>query len=303
MNLNDLHLFVQSVESGGFAAASRRLNVPKSTISKRVAELEAQLGARLIHRSSRSFVLSDLGREFFEHARAAITEAETARDVVLRRKAEPSGPVRITTSIPTAQYMLARCLPDFAIAYPKVELRVHATDRFVDIVQEGYDIALRSHFASLPNSNLIQRKLSEEPIHLIAGTRYLAQNPEPETPEDLATHAAILTGAARTEWVLNHADGHSAAVSPKAAMIADESALILSACISGMGVTCLPVSFYAGVAKQGLVRRVLPEWEAGRVTTTAVMPHRRGQLPAVRAVVEFLASQPDDPSPDPDHWP
>lgn len=303
MNLNDLYFFVQAVESGGFAAASRRLGVPKSTISKRVAELETGLGVRLIHRSSRSFVLSELGREFFDHARASIGEAESAREVVLRRKAEPSGPVRITASVPTAQSVLARRLPDLAAAYPKIELRVHATDRFVDIVREGYDIALRSHFAPLPDSDLIQRKLSEEPIHVIVGTRYLESRAVPDKPEDLADHDAILTGDTRTEWRLTNAQGDSVTVTPRVKMIADESDVLLSACIAGMGVTCLPEAFYERAAASGTICRILPRWEAGRVTTTAMMPHRRGQLPAVRAVVDFLANQHDNRPTRPDHRP
>src|SRR5687768_2220910 len=111
LNLNDLQFFVAAVEAGGFAAASRRLGVPKSTISKRVAELEHALSARLIHRTSRSFTLTDLGRDFHDHARAALIEAEAAEATVRTRQAEPAGNVRITAAVPTAQLLLARHLP------------------------------------------------------------------------------------------------------------------------------------------------------------------------------------------------
>jgi len=141
-NFNDLHIFVRAVDNGGFAAAARHLGVPKSTISKRVAELEADLGIRLIHRTSRSFVLTDVGQGFYDHARAAVIEAEAAESVVQRRQAEPQGIVKITTSVPVAQFHLADRLPALARAYPKLDLQLHVTDRFVDLVREGFDIAI-----------------------------------------------------------------------------------------------------------------------------------------------------------------
>ena len=122
MNLNDLQFFVQAVENGSFAAAARRLGVPKSTVSKRVGELEARLGARLIHRTSRSFSLTELGRDFFEHARASIIEAENAENIVRTRLGEPSGTVRLTTSVPTAQFTLAPLLDALSARYPKLLL-------------------------------------------------------------------------------------------------------------------------------------------------------------------------------------
>ena len=118
LNLNDLHLFVRAIESGGFTSASRHLRIPKSTISKRVAELEASLGVRLIQRTSRSFTLTDVGRDFYDHARAAMIEAESAENVVRRLLAEPSGPVRLTAAVPTAQFYLADHLP--VVARPRL---------------------------------------------------------------------------------------------------------------------------------------------------------------------------------------
>lgn len=159
LNANDLFLFAQAVESGGFAPAARRLGLPKSTISKRVGELEARLGARLVHRTSRSFVLTDIGRDVYDHARAALIEVEGAEAAVQRRQAEPAGVVRLTASIPTVQFELAPRLPQLAALHPKLHVTVHATDRFVDIAQEGFDIAIRSHFAPLPDSGLVQQRL------------------------------------------------------------------------------------------------------------------------------------------------
>ncbi|WP_460971397.1 LysR substrate-binding domain-containing protein [Novilysobacter erysipheiresistens] len=282
-------LFAAAVEHGGFAAASRRLGVPKSTISKRVAELEAVLAARLIHRTSRSFVLTELGRDFYEHARAALIETEAAEAVVRRRQAEPSGTVKITASVPTAQMHLAPHLPALSRAYPRLQVQLEVTDRFVDLVLEGFDIAVRSHFASLPDSGLVQRQLLIEPILLVAAPGYLDQRVALSSPADLASHDGLLTGATATQWQLSNASGETLQTTPLPRMVANESTVLVNAAVAGLGVVCLPETICRAALVAGQLVRVLPEWTAGRVTTTIVMPHRRGQLPAVRAAVEFLA--------------
>jgi DNA-binding transcriptional LysR family regulator len=289
-NLNDLLIFVQAVETGGFAAAGRRLGLPKSTVSKRVAELEAALGARLIHRTSRSFALTELGRDFHDHARAAVIEAEAAESVVRRRLAEPSGVVKITTSVPTAQFQLADRLPALARAYPKLEVQLHVTDRFVDLVQEGFDIAVRSHFGPLPDSGLVQRRLGTEPIILVAAPGYLAGRGEPRQPDALAEHDGLLVGPSARQWRLRRADD-AVEVTPVPRFLADESVVLLGAATAGLGIACLPETIAAPAIGRGELVRVLPEWTAGSVTTTILTHHRRGQLPSVRAVIDFLAGR------------
>ncbi|AYC32049.1 LysR family transcriptional regulator [Pseudomonas cavernae] len=288
LNLNDLVFFVAAVEHGGFAAASRRLGLPKSTISKRVAALEERLAARLIYRTSRSFTLTDAGRDFYQHARAALIEAETAEEVVRRRVAEPSGTVRITAAVPTAQLYLAEHLPRLAQAFPRLHVQLDVSDRFVDLVQEGYDIAVRSHFAPLPDSGLVQRPLTVEPIILVAAPAYLSQHEPLQAPEDLARHAGLLTGAMAGSWQLADPAGRQVQVSPLPRMSANESTVLLNAALAGLGVVCLPERMCRAALAAGQLARVLPDWHAGRVTTTLVMPQRRGQLPGVRATVDFL---------------
>lgn len=289
LNLNDLVLFAAAVEDGGFAAAGRRLGVPKSTVSKRVAELEADLQARLIHRTSRSFSLTEVGRDFYEHARAALIETEAAEASVRRRVAEPSGSVRITASVPTAQLYLAEHLPRLALRHPKLQLQLDVSDRFVDLVQEGYDIALRSHFAPLPDSGLVQRALAVETIVLVAAPAYLDAHGAPDAPARLAGHDGVLTAPGASVWTLHHRDGTRLQVAPRARMSANESVALMRAACAGLGIACVPEGFCREALSDGRLRRVLPDWNAGRVTTTLVMPHRRGLLPGVRATVEFLA--------------
>lgn len=287
LNLNDLYLFVQAVEAGSMSAAARLLDLPKSTVSKRVAALEHTLGARLVHRTSRSFRLTPVGAEFFEHARAAVIEAESARDAVLRQAAEPRGIVRITSSVPIAQHVLAPCLPALALAHPRLQLQIHASDRRVNLVQEGFDIAVRSHFAPLPDSELVQRPLMVSPIVLVASPAYLARAGEPASPADLARHDGLYPNLQAVPWRLGR-DADSVEVAPRERLYADEHTVLLHAAMAGLGIACLPDWIVRDALDAGTLVRVLPDWHAARVTTTLLMTHRRGQLPGVRAVVDFL---------------
>jgi DNA-binding transcriptional LysR family regulator len=290
-NLNDLIFFVQAVDLGSFAAAARRLRQPKSTVSKRVAELEAALGARLIHRTSRSFVLTDTGRDFYDHARAAVIEAEAAETVVRNRMAEPSGTVRITTSVPTAQFHLADRLHVLARRYPKLELQLHVTDRFVDLIQEGFDIAIRSHYAPLPDSGLMQRQIDIDPLILVASPAYLAERGTPGEPEALKDHDGLIVAASTRSWHLRTDGGTFIEVAPRPRLFADESLVLLKSASAGLGIACLPKSIAAPAIQEGSLTVVLPEWTAGTIATTILTPHRRSQLPSVRAVIDFLSEK------------
>jgi DNA-binding transcriptional LysR family regulator len=290
-NLNDMLFFVRAVDCGGFAAAARLLDVPKSTVSKRVAVLEKRLDARLIHRSSRSFVLTDVGREVYEHARAAVTEVEAAESAVKRRRSEPSGVVRITCSVPVAQFELAPRLPQFMREHPKVTVHLQVTDRFVDLLQENVDIAVRSHFAPLRDSELVQRTMRREPIVLAAAPAYLARQGEPDSPEALAAHQGLLApnSGHGASWILRDDAGRASQVEPLPRFLSNESVTLLEAAHAGLGIAALPAGMMRAAFAAGTLRQVLPAWTAGTVSTTVLTPHRRGQLPAVRALIDFLA--------------
>ncbi len=289
LNLNDLYVFVQVVDHGGFAAAGRALAVPKSTLSKRVAALERELGVRLIDRSSRRFVVTDVGADFHRHASAMLIEAEAAETVVKGRLAEPTGTVRITASVPTTQLLLAELLPGLARAYPKIQIVLHTTDRFVDIVQEGFDIAVRDHFGPLPDSDLVQRRVGFEPNYLVAAPAYLDGVGKPAHPDELADYDGLLTSSTATAWRLHHENGERADAHPRVRFVADEASTLLHAAAEGLGITTLPRKLCRTGLADGSLERVLPAWTEGGVTTTLLMPYRRGQLPAVRVVVDFLA--------------
>jgi DNA-binding transcriptional LysR family regulator len=291
LNLNDLYFFVQVVDHGGFAPASRRIGTPKSTLAKRVAALESDLGVRLIQRSSRRFAVTELGQDFYRHAAAMLIEAEAAENIVKGRLAEPSGIVRITASIPTAQNSLTEPLLELAHTYPKIRIALHATDRFVDLVQEGFDIAVRDHFAPLPDSGLVQRRVCRDPTYLVASPAYIARRGMPQNPDDLANHDGLITYSSSGTWLLENENGERAEGLPMPRMAADESGVLLRAAASGFGIACLPRKLCESSLRSGVLVRMLPGWTAGFVTTTLLMPHRRGQLPSVRAVADMLADR------------
>ncbi len=289
-NLNDFIVFAHVVDHKGFAPAARALNVPKSTLSKRVAELEKTLGVRLINRTSRRFTVTEIGEDFYRHASAMLIEAEAAEAVVKGRLAEPSGTVRITASVPTAQMMLAGLLPPLAQAYPKMRVMLHATDRFVDVVQEGFDIAVRDHFAPLPDSGMVQRRVANDAILLVAAPAYLENRGHPREPSDLSRHDGLLASLTSEGWTMRNDAGVVVRVRPMPRFLADESNVLLEAAVSGLGITALPRKICRAAIEAGSLVRVLADWEAGSVTTTLLMPHRRGQLPSVRAVVDFIVT-------------
>lgn len=289
LDLNDVRLFVQAADHGGFAAASRALGIPKSTLSKRVAALESELGAALVERSSRRFVLTDVGRDFHDHATAMLIEAESAEASVRGRLAEPTGVVRLTCSLPTAQWTLAPHLAALALAHPKVQLAVHASDRFVDLVQEGFDLAIRSHRDPLPDSALVQRALGADPIVLVAAPAYLAARGVPREPAELAAHDGVPLSPRVPGWRLERGDVR-VHVEPRARAYADEVTVLLAAARGGLGIAALPHRFCRADVALGALVDVLPGWTAGRVCTTLLMPERRARLPAVRVLADALVA-------------
>ena len=186
LDLNDFFYFVQVVDRGGFTAASRTLRIPKSTLSHRVQQLEAGLGVRLLNRTSRRFAMTDAGAEFYRHAAMMLREAEQAETAIRHRLIEPTGTVRCTAGVATMQFAMCGPLADFLVRYPKVDVVAHATDEFVDIVGENFDVAIRAHSDPLPDSTLVQRTLTPAPWFLFAGAAYLDTSGPPEGPHDLA---------------------------------------------------------------------------------------------------------------------
>lgn len=293
LNLNDVSIFVQLVRYGGITAASKATNIPTSTLSKRLAQLEGALGARLIQRTSRAFTVTELGRDFYRHAAAMLIEAESAENVIKGHLAEPRGMVRITASVMAAQISLSRLLPELAERYPDIEIALHATDRFVDVVQEGFDIAIRAHFGALPDSRLSHRRLGTAPNYLVAADSYFAKHGRPAHPAELSNHFGLLSlqTASGPDWCLRNGKGDAAEVNPKPRLYADEPNTLINACLKGLGIASLPCGLCRPFLDNGSLKLVFHDWHSDGPTTTLLMPSRRGQLPAVRATIDFLADR------------
>lgn len=291
LNLNDLLVFVRVVDHGGFAAASRALRIPKSTLSQRLSALEKAIGVRLVQRTSRSFVLTEIGRDFHRHAAAMLIEAEAAEDVIKGRLAEPSGTVRISASMPIAQFRLAPLLPRLAVSYPKIRIVLDVTDRFVDIVQEGFDIAIRNHFAPLRDTDLVQRRIGIDAAWLVASPDYVRGKGMPARPQDASGLDGLMASTSDTVWKLENDQGAVAEITPSPRYVANETVALLEAAKAGLGVACLAGSFCAPLVASGALVRILPDWTAGGVATTLLMPHRRGQLPSVRVVADQIVAE------------
>ena len=294
LDLNDFYYFVQVVDRGGFTAASRTLRIPKSTLSHRVQALEAALGVRLLHRTSRRFGMTDVGREFYRHAVAMLEHAELAETATRERLTEPKGTVRFTAAVATAEFAMSEVVCAFLVRHPEVNVVGCVTDDFVDIIGQNYDVAVRAHSAPLRDSTLVARTLASAPWSLFAGADYLETHEAPRTPQDLAAHPSLFMMRTNVipEWRLQRAEGAKELVLrlvPR--LIHSDMVTLKRAAIAGLGIVALPDYVCRLDVRSGALRRVLPDWTAGNSTLTALFPHRQGLLPAVRAFVDCLARE------------
>lgn len=230
------------------------------------------------------------GRDLYRHAAVIIAEAQAAEALVQGRLAEPSGTVRLTASVPTTQLWLADRLPELATTWPRIRLELHATDGMVDVVRDGFDLAIRDHFSPLPDSDLIQRRLGYDPSIIVASPAYLERRGRPSAPGELAMHDGLLTPG-ESPWRVIDGDGAVVEVTCAPRFVADESTALLRAAAAGLGLACLPASLCAADIAQGALERVLAGHTAGGVTTTLLAPARRLALPAVRAVADFVTER------------
>jgi DNA-binding transcriptional LysR family regulator len=296
LNLNDFFYFVQVVERGGFTAAGRSLGIPKSTLSYRMQQLESGLGVRLLNRTSRHFAPTPAGAEFYRHALSMVTAAEEAEALVRQRVKVPSGVIRFTAAIGTAQFALREILMNFMRDYPRISLVEQVTSRPVDLLAENIDVAIRAHSGALPDSALVRRTLARAPWILVAGTETFKKKRLPQVPQDLEQFPCLAVWRANTTpaWRLRAQSrlqgGRSEVIQPLTPrLISNDMSTLKRAAAEGMGIVALPAYICKGDLRSGELTRVLPGWVADESTFTALLPHRRGLLPAIRSFVDYLA--------------
>jgi DNA-binding transcriptional LysR family regulator len=292
-DLNDLYYFVQVVDHAGFAPAGRALGVPKSKLSRRIALLEERLGVRLIQRSTRRFAVTDLGQTYYTHARAMLVEAEAAEDAIRRVHAEPRGVVRMSCPVTLLDASVGPMLAAFLQAYPQVELHVDATNRRVDVIGEGLDLAIRVRPPPLEDSELLLRVLAERRQCMVASPALLAAMGTPATPSELMRLPSMDLGLPQNQhlWDLHGPDDAHVAVHHQPRLITRGMSTLRDAALAGVGVVQLPKMVVADDLERGALVHVLPGWAPRSELIHAVYASRRGQLPSVRALIDFLAER------------
>ncbi|KQV43266.1 MULTISPECIES: LysR family transcriptional regulator [unclassified Rhizobium] len=288
-DLNDLALFAAVVKHKGFSAAARCLNIPKSKLSKHVARLEQQLGVRLLERSTRKLRVTEIGQAFYERCETVLASVDAARAVVEAARSEPAGVVRLGCPIGFTP-MMAAVLPAFHRRYPAVRVLVHTTNRRIDLVEERIDIALRARDELDGESHLIVRKLGEARRYLAASPAFLARHGEITIDNigDLPTLSMNEMHPTDT-WQLLHRDGMKRDVSHMPVIGCGDFVILERAAIEGVGIALLPDHLCERGFRAGTLAPVLPDWSSGDTIVHLAFTSRHGILPAVRALIDFIA--------------
>lgn len=292
-DLNDLYYFAQVVEHQGFAPASRALHLPKSKLSRRVALLEERLGVRLIQRSSRHFSVTDMGLEFYRHCQAMLVEAEAAHEAIEQRRAEPQGLVRVTCPIGLLHARVGDILADYMLACPKVTIALEGTNRRVDVIAEGIDVAIRARPPPLEDSDLVMRIFAERSWRLAASPALIDAFGMPSVPADLHRYPTVdmVAPLGPHVWELDGPAGARASIHHEPRLITDDMIALRSAAIRGVGVVQLPSMIVSDALQSGELIELLHGWTPKYGIVHAVFPSRRGLLPAVRSLIDYLAER------------
>ncbi len=289
--LANMEAFVRVAETKSFSEAARRLRSSKSLISRQVAALEAELGVRLFHRTTRSLSLTEEGRGYHEQVARILTEIEEANLSVSKSQEAPRGRLRVSAPMSFGILHIGPAIRDFLVQYPEVELNLSLNDRYVDVVDEGFDLAIR--VGRLSDSSLISRKLGQYRMMLCASPAYLQDHPAPADPDDVKQHACICysSNSLVPEWTFVRPDGKPWPVQIGGPLHSNNGDVLRAAALQGLGLVYLP-SFIVGpdVQASSLVS-LLPEFVPTDTAIHAVYPHSRHLSPKVRALIDFLAGR------------
>src|SRR5437016_8352313 len=289
---NDLLLFARVVDEGSFSRAAERLSVPKSTVSRRVAALEAQLGERLLPRTTRKLTVTDFGLAVLEHARHVVEDVAAAASLAHNRQIEPSGRLRVTMPGDLANLMLAPLLAEFVLKYPAIALEVDLSARFVDLIGENFDVAVRMGDLR-DDASLAARHLGAFSGSLFAAPGYIARRGTPSEPEALMEHDALRilsrTGDA-LPWILKRGEQRWEGIPPGRAT-ANSPELLMRMALKGAGITVVNDHFASPYLERGELLQVLPDWRSPPVSAWAVFPGRRLMPARTRVFLDALSAK------------
>jgi len=280
--------FVAVVEAGSFVGAADATGLSKAAVSRHVAELEQRLGARLLHRTTRRLSLTDDGQLFFARAKEMLAAIDEAESEIRSRSGEPSGLLRINAPLTFGVMHLAPLWGRFAQLYPKVSLDIELSDRVVDLVEEGYDLAVR--ITNLPSSQLVSRQLASTRMVACASPPYLALHGTPQHPRDLAQHEVISYSywAARNEWTFVAPDDNPVVVRTRARIHANNGDTCRAAALDHQGIILQPDFLVADDLRRGDLVELLPTYRAMTLGIHAVYPSRKHLPIKTRRLVDFL---------------
>lgn len=288
--LEGMRSFCQVVEAGGFAAAARKMGVSRAVVNKRVRKLEEALGAQLLRRSTRKVSPTDTGLAFYQRCLAVITEFDAAVGAVSELQENPVGTLRINAPMSFGTLHLGDIIARFMSAYPKLQVEVSLNDRFVDPIEEGFDVSLRVSEPAYSTS-LVTREITRMQMLLCASPAYLEAHGEPRRPADLAQHRLLYYGyqASGVYWRLSGPDGKPQTVSIEPAMRSNNGEILAAAARGGQGIALLP-TFIAGAALQsGELRSLMCDFQPAPLTLCALYPRHQHLSGKVRLFVDFVA--------------
>lgn len=290
MDLNDAFYFAQVVEKGGYSAAARALGVPKSKLSRRVKQLEEDLGVRLLQRTSRVVTPTDAGAEYYKLTEDALERFKAAETAMRRKTNAIEGSVTVSCSVGMAQFALDRILPQFLQDNPKVTVVQKASNQMEDLVAGAIDVAIRGHMDTLPDSSLIQVKVARLEWHLFCSPDIQTTLSGPDDPSTLAGQPALVLGRPRDthQWLLTDRNEQTAAVPCPVRLASDDMTTLKRAAVSSLGITALPHYVCLPEVEAGALVRILPSWTAGCPQISLLMPSRQGLLPAFEAFIACL---------------
>lgn len=288
LDIGSMVVFARVVEAGGFSAAARRLDLSKSAVSKQISRLEARLGVRLLNRSTRRISLTEAGRVYYEGCQRTIEAAESAESALGGLTERPSGHLRVSAPMSFGIGHVAPLLGDFLRRYPDITMDLELNDRQVDLIAEGFDLAIR--IGELPDSSLVARRLAPSLLLLCAAPSYLERQGIPEQPEDLSDHRCLIYsyGALGNRWRFRgpEADRRVKIAGPLAV---NNGEVLAQAAVDGLGIVALPSFIVCDALRSGRLVPVLPDWHlAERAAVHAVYPAARHLSPKIRAFVDFL---------------
>ena len=289
--LTDIAVFVRVVERGSFTLAADDLDLSRAVVSKYLSRLEERLGARLLNRTTRRLSLTEAGAALFEASRGALERIEEAEAAVAQLQSEPRGRLRVSAPMSFGILHLGPALAEFARRHPRVTLDVRLDDRFVNLVEEGVDVAVR--IGNLTDSSLVARKLATTKAVACASPGYLAEHGEPETPEDLASHNCLVYSYLSTAnvWRFTSPDGREIPVAVNGTFRINNGIVLAEAAVAGHGILVSPSFYVAELLRSGRLKRILGLYRLRELGIHAVYPQRGHVPPKVRAFVDFLAQR------------